>query len=189
MLVLAPLIGLLPQAVLAAIVILCRAHQARRVCVRSQSPADEVSLGAGGLPRRAPVRHASGHHRCDRPFTGLASQSAKPKVYVIGRKRGVDMLRPVSPEHPDDETFEGLLILRHEGRLFFANVPQFSGSGFNDPQGRRSSPNCGCAVESGGARQCGASGVSVLLFGRSTRVGSGNPRACLCRAALAMAFP
>jgi anti-anti-sigma factor len=52
---------------------------------------------------------------------GLASQSAYPRVYVIGRKRGADVLRPLSAEHPDDETFEGLLILRPEGRLFFVN--------------------------------------------------------------------
>jgi anti-anti-sigma factor len=42
-------------------------------------------------------------------------------VSVIGRKRGADVLRPLSPEHPDDETFEGLLIIRPEGRLFFVN--------------------------------------------------------------------
>jgi sulfate permease, SulP family len=53
---------------------------------------------------------------------GLASQAAYPRVYVIGRKRGADVLRPLSPEHPDDETFEGLLILRPEGRLFFVNA-------------------------------------------------------------------
>ena len=41
---------------------------------------------------------------------------------VIGRKRGADVLRPLSPEHPDDETFEGLLIVRPEGRLFFVNA-------------------------------------------------------------------
>ena len=41
---------------------------------------------------------------------------------MIGRKRGADVLRPLSPEHPDDETFEGLLILRPEGRLFFVNA-------------------------------------------------------------------
>ena len=40
----------------------------------------------------------------------------------IGRKRGADVLRPLSPAHPDDETFEGLLILRPEGRLFFLNA-------------------------------------------------------------------
>ena len=32
------------------------------------------------------------------------------------------MLRPLSPEHGDDETFEGLLILRPEGRLFFVDA-------------------------------------------------------------------
>ncbi len=53
---------------------------------------------------------------------GLASQVANPRVYVMGRKRGTDVLRPTSPEHPDDETFEGLLILHPEGRLFFVNA-------------------------------------------------------------------
>ncbi len=53
---------------------------------------------------------------------GLASQTAHPRVSVIGRKRGADVLRPLSPEHPDDETFEGLLIVRPEGRLYFVNA-------------------------------------------------------------------
>ena len=45
---------------------------------------------------------------------------------VIGRKRGADVLRPISPEHPDDETFEGLLIVRPEGRLYFGNAQNVS---------------------------------------------------------------
>jgi anti-anti-sigma factor len=53
---------------------------------------------------------------------GLAGQTAHPPLHVIGRKRGADVLRPLSPEHPDDETFEGLLIVRPEGRLFFVNT-------------------------------------------------------------------
>ena len=57
---------------------------------------------------------------------GLASQTAHPRVSVIGRKRGADVLRPLSPEHPDDETFEGLLIVRPEGRLFFVNAQYVS---------------------------------------------------------------
>lgn len=57
---------------------------------------------------------------------GLVSQAANPTVYVIGRKRGNDVLRPLSPEHPDDETFEGLLILRPEGRIFFVNTQQIA---------------------------------------------------------------
>ena len=53
---------------------------------------------------------------------GLSSQSANPRVSVIGRKRGADVLRPLSPENPDDDTFEGLLIVRPEGRLYFLNA-------------------------------------------------------------------
>ncbi len=53
---------------------------------------------------------------------GLSMQAAQPRVRAIGRKQGADVLRPLSPEHPDDETFEGLLIVRPEGLLFFANV-------------------------------------------------------------------
>jgi len=53
---------------------------------------------------------------------GLFSQVTNPRVYVIGRKHGHDILRPLSPEHPNDETMDGLLILRPEGRLLFVNV-------------------------------------------------------------------
>ena len=53
---------------------------------------------------------------------GLASQTAHPAVYVIARKPGADVLRPLSPEHPDDEQIPGLLLLRPEGRLFFVNA-------------------------------------------------------------------
>ena len=53
---------------------------------------------------------------------GLMSQVTNPRVYVIGRKPGQDVLRPLSPEHPGDETLDGLLIVRPEGRLLFVNV-------------------------------------------------------------------
>lgn len=52
----------------------------------------------------------------------LSYQTARPRVYVLGRKPGTDVLRPLSEEHPEDETFEGLLIVRPEGRLFFLNA-------------------------------------------------------------------
>ena len=52
----------------------------------------------------------------------LAHQTWDPPVYVVGRKRGTDVFRPLTSEHPDDETFPGLLLLRLEGRLFFANA-------------------------------------------------------------------
>jgi SulP family sulfate permease len=52
----------------------------------------------------------------------LAYQLADPPVYVLGRKRGTNVFRPRSKENPEDETFPGLLLLRLEGRVFFANA-------------------------------------------------------------------
>jgi len=46
---------------------------------------------------------------------------ADPPLYRLGRKRGTNVFRPLSAENPDDETVEGLLILRPVGRLFFIN--------------------------------------------------------------------
>jgi len=43
-------------------------------------------------------------------------------VFVLGRKPGTNIFRPVSEEHPEDETFPGLLLLKTEGMLHFANV-------------------------------------------------------------------
>lgn len=55
-------------------------------------------------------------------LVALASQVADPPVYILGRKPGSNVFRPRSKEHPEDETFPGLLMLRLEGRVFFANA-------------------------------------------------------------------
>jgi len=55
-------------------------------------------------------------------LVALAYQVAAPPVYVLGRKPGTNVFRPLSNEHPEDETFPGLLLLRLEGRVFFANA-------------------------------------------------------------------
>jgi len=52
----------------------------------------------------------------------LAFQAADPPVYVLGRKPGTNVFRPRSDQHPGDETFPGLLLLRLEGRIFFFNA-------------------------------------------------------------------
>lgn len=54
----------------------------------------------------------------------LMYQANHPAVYAMGRKRGTDVFRPLSPEHPDDETFPKLLLARPEGRMTFASAPQ-----------------------------------------------------------------
>ncbi len=126
MLFLAPLLGLLPYATLAAVVIVYSVgliqpgefRAIRRVRTMEFRWAIAAFFGVlifGTLQGIVVAIIIS--------LIALASQSANPRVYVIGRKRGADVLRPLSPEHPDDESFPGLLILRPEGRLFFVNAP------------------------------------------------------------------
>jgi sulfate permease, SulP family len=52
----------------------------------------------------------------------LAQQVANPPVYLLGRKPGTNVFRPRTAEHPEDESFAGLLLLRVEGRVFFLNA-------------------------------------------------------------------
>ena len=49
-----------------------------------------------------------------------------PPIYALGRKPGTDVFRPLSTEHPEDETFPGLLIVRTEGMMTFASAPRIS---------------------------------------------------------------
>ena len=125
MLLLAPLLGLLPNATLAAVVIVysvgliqpAEFRNIRKVRTMEFRWAIVACLGVlvfGTLKGILVAIIVS--------MVGLGSQAANPRVYVIGRKRGADVLRPLSPENPDDETFHGLLILRPEGRLFFVNA-------------------------------------------------------------------
>ena len=53
----------------------------------------------------------------------LLYQANHPPLYVIGRKPGTRIYRPLSPKYPEDETLPGLLAVRTEGRMTFASVP------------------------------------------------------------------
>ena len=55
-------------------------------------------------------------------LVALGYQAANPRVYVLGREPGTTKFRPRSPDHPDDEFVDGLLLARLEGRLFFLNA-------------------------------------------------------------------
>ena len=125
MLLLAPVLGFLPYATLAAVVIVYSVgliqpveflaiRRVRRMEFRWAIAAALGVLVFGTLQGIVVAIILS--------LFGLAGQVAYPRVHVIGRKRGADVLRPVSPEHPDDETLPGLLIVRPEGRLFFVNA-------------------------------------------------------------------
>jgi SulP family sulfate permease len=125
MLLLAPILGLMPNATLAAVVIV--------YSVGLIQPAEFRAIrGVRTMEFRWALVACAGVLLLGTlegivvaiivSMIGLASQTAQPRVSVIGRKRGADVLRPLSPEHPDDETFPGLLIVRPEGRLFFVNA-------------------------------------------------------------------
>jgi sulfate permease, SulP family len=55
-------------------------------------------------------------------IVALAYQVADPPVYVLGRKPGTNVFRPRAAEHPQDESYPGLLLVRIEGRVFFLNA-------------------------------------------------------------------
>ncbi len=52
----------------------------------------------------------------------LAIHGSRRPVFVLGRKPGTDVFRPRSKEHPEDESFDGLLLLKTEGMIHFANA-------------------------------------------------------------------
>jgi SulP family sulfate permease len=52
----------------------------------------------------------------------LLNLAAHPQVYSLGRKPGSNVFRPRSDEHPEDETYPGLLMVRPVGGIFFANA-------------------------------------------------------------------
>ena len=125
MLVFAPLLALLPNATLAAVVIVYSASlikptefiTIRKVRNKEFRWALVACLGVlvfGTLQGILVAIIVS--------LIGLASQTVNPPVYIIGRKRGTDVLRPLSPDHPDDETVKGMLIARPEGRIYFLNA-------------------------------------------------------------------
>jgi MFS superfamily sulfate permease-like transporter len=125
LLVLAPLIGLMPQAALAAVVVaysldlikpaeFAEIRRVRRVEFQWAVIAFVGVVLLGTLQGILVAVIAS--------LLTLAHQAYDPPVHVIGRKRGTSVFRPRSSEYPDDESWPGLLILRIEGRAFFLNA-------------------------------------------------------------------
>jgi len=52
----------------------------------------------------------------------LFYQANRPPVYTLGRDRRTGVFEPMVPGDPQIETFPGLLLMRTEGRIHFANV-------------------------------------------------------------------
>jgi len=52
----------------------------------------------------------------------LSFHASRRPVFVLGRKPGTDIFRPRTNEHSEDESFPGLLMLKTEGMIHFANA-------------------------------------------------------------------
>lgn len=125
MLLLAPLISLMPQATLAAVVVVYSiglikpAEFGEILKIRLNEFTWAIAAFAGvvalGTLKGIVVAIVLS-------LVGLAYQVADPPVYVLGRKPGTNVFRPRTKEHPEDESFPGLLMLRPEGRIFFVNA-------------------------------------------------------------------
>ena len=129
MLLLAPLIALMPQATLAAIVIvysvgLIQPAEFREILRVRRTEFLWALIAFAGVMLVGTLRGII--VAIIASIVALAYQVANPRLHVLGRKPGTNVFRPRSAEHPEDETFPGLLILRPEGRIFFANAEQFA---------------------------------------------------------------
>jgi SulP family sulfate permease len=126
LLFLSPLIGLLPQATLAGVVVVTTAPLLNAADFRSILEvrrteflwAVAACIGVVLLGTLQGILVAVAIS-----VLMLFYQANHPLVYVVKRKPGTDVFRPQSADHPRDESIPGLLIIRTEGRMNFASVP------------------------------------------------------------------
>ncbi|WP_218512019.1 SulP family inorganic anion transporter [Variovorax sp. dw_308] len=126
-LLLAPFIGLMPHATLAAVVIvysvgLIKPAEFRAIIRVRRTEFVWALVAAAGVVLLGTLQGIVAAIVVS--LVALAYQMSDPPVHVLGRKPGTNVFRPRSPEHPEDEVFPGLLILRPEGRVYFANAQQ-----------------------------------------------------------------
>jgi SulP family sulfate permease len=125
LLLLAPLIGLMPNATLAAVVVvysvgLIKPAEFREIFRIQKREFYWAIVACAGVALLGTLRGIL--VAVITSLLALAQQAYSPAVYAVGRKRNTQVFRPISSQHPTDETWLGLLILRVEGRLFFANA-------------------------------------------------------------------
>jgi high affinity sulfate transporter 1 len=125
MLLLAPLIGLMPQATLAAVVIvyslgLIKPKDFREILAIRRTEFVWALVAFAGVVLLGTLKGIIVAIIVS--LIALAYQVADPPVYMLGRMPGTNVFRPKSKEYPDDESYPGLLLVRVEGRIFFANA-------------------------------------------------------------------
>ncbi|MBU5613902.1 SulP family inorganic anion transporter [Geomonas azotofigens] len=127
LLFLAPLFGMLPNATLAVVVIVAgiglisptefrAVHSIRTMEFHWALVAASAVMVLGTLKGLLVAVLVS--------ILSLVIRANNHPIHVLGRKPGTNIFRPLSPEHLEDETYPGLLLLRPEGAIFFANAPR-----------------------------------------------------------------
>ncbi|MGO9517512.1 MAG: SulP family inorganic anion transporter [Candidatus Korobacteraceae bacterium] len=126
---LAPLVGMMPQSALAALVIvysfgLIKPLEFREILTIRRTEFSWAIVAFAGVVLVGTLKGIIVAIVVS--LITLAYKVADPPVYVLRRKPGTNVFRPQSPEHPEDENFPGLLLLRPEGPIFFANAAQIA---------------------------------------------------------------
>jgi sulfate permease, SulP family len=125
LLFLAPLFGLMPNATLAAVVIVAS--------IGLVKPSEFAAIrGVRTMEFRWALIAMTGVMLLGTlrgllvavlvSLVGLIIHANTHPLHVLGRKPGTWVFRPLSDEHPEDETCPGLLLLRAEGTIHFANA-------------------------------------------------------------------
>ena len=129
LLFLAPVVGLMPEATLAGVVIatsvgLIKPKEFKAILAVRKLEFWWALIATLGVITLGTLRGILAAVVIS--LLSLMQQVQDPPMYVLGRKRGTNVFRPRSDEHPDDETFPGLLILRVDGRVYFGNAQRVS---------------------------------------------------------------
>lgn len=125
LLFLAPLVGWMPQAALAVVVVVTCAEMIKlqEFSAILQNRLMEFSWALASLAGVLLLGTLRGIIVAVMlSFFALAFHASRRPVSVLGRKPGTNIFRPQSGEHPEDEIFPGLLLLKTEGMLHFANI-------------------------------------------------------------------
>lgn len=127
LLFLAPLFGLMPNATLAAVVVIASiglVSPAEFRAIRNVRTMEFrwALIAAAGVMVLGTLKGLLVAVLVS--MVGLIVRANTHPLLVLGRKPGTNVFRPLTPEHPEDETFPGLLLLRPEGAIYFANAPR-----------------------------------------------------------------
>jgi SulP family sulfate permease len=125
LLLLAPAMSLMPEAALAAIVVvysldLLSVRDFRAIAAIRRTELSWALAACAGVLLLGTLRGIL--VAVIASLLSLAYQAAHPRVYEMARRPGTNVFRRRSSEHPGDETYPGLLMTRVEGRIFFLNA-------------------------------------------------------------------